>query len=472
MPRKWLVAVLAVPALLASLFGAACGDDLSATDGPIPTERLSPTDDPPPDEVLRASRDNFANIESFRTRFEVEFESLDGTVEGEAGHVSGAVLYSRTVYAGDTLGEGGFEETLFLPPDFYFKSPDEGWFVMSPWSQGLRPDELEESNIDKPLLEYDSFVVDLLDVERLPDETIGGEDYMRYSGVITFDSMPWLFPQDIASSRETADADIWLSSRSYLPYKVRIDADLPGGASFVVTIEFLDLGQAITPPEPVADARPLRDIQFPDAPCMGDEFATCLEAATEIQPTGSASCDGVGRRICLVPIGQVSPDLVAHLVAHYREEYDLTVNVLTPIPVPEAIANPLRGQVATDALIDYMASTFWDAYSDPEAILIGLTPVDLYDSASHFRYVFGVRSVPQDPFAVVSTWRMNPETYSEPSDEELLFSRTRKFVSKYIGLLYYELPPSSDPRSPMFDSILGPDDLDRMGEPLPVATAP
>ena len=64
---------------------------------------------------------------------------------------------------------------------------------------------------------------------------------------------------------------------------------------------------------------------------------------------------------------------------------------------------------------------------------------------------------------------MNPEFYSEPADDELMQSRFRKLLTKYIGLLYYGLPTSSDPTSPMFDSILGPDDLDRMTEPLPVA---
>jgi hypothetical protein len=35
--------------------------------------------------------------------------------------------------------------------------------------------------------------------------------------------------------------------------------------------------------------------------------------------------------------------------------------------------------------------------------------------------------------------------------------------SKYLGVLYYGLPPSD---------ILGPSDLDRMKEPLPVASTP
>lgn len=55
------------------------------------------------------------------------------------------------------------------------------------------------------------------------------------------------------------------------------------------------------------------------------------------------------------------------------------------------------------------------------------------------------------------------------SDDELTFERARKMVTRYIGLLYYGLPLSDDPESLLYDNVLGPADLDRMEEPLPVA---
>jgi predicted Zn-dependent protease len=115
-----------------------------------------------------------------------------------------------------------------------------------------------------------------------------------------------------------------------------------------------------------------------------------------------------------------------------------------------------------------MGTLYPAPYRDAHAVLIGLTVVDLYDSTSHFRYVFGVKGNASNPKAVLSTLRMDPRFYSEPADDALLAARARKLLSKYIGLLYYGLSPSSDPTSPMFDSILGPDDVDAMTEPLPV----
>ncbi len=97
--------------------------------------------------------------------------------------------------------------------------------------------------------------------------------------------------------------------------------------------------------------------------------------------------------------------------------------------------------------------------------------MDVYNEHSHFRFVFGVKGTPEKPLAVISTFRMNPETYGEAPNHELLLSRTRKMLTKYIGLLYYELPASPDPQSPLYDSIGGLFDLDNMSEPLPIVVA-
>ena len=52
------------------------------------------------------------------------------------------------------------------------------------------------------------------------------------------------------------------------------------------------------------------------------------------------------------------------------------------------------------------------------------------------------------------------------ADDERLFSRTRRLVTKYIGLMFYGLPLSDDPKSPMYGKILSVSDLDKMEEPL------
>jgi len=69
---------------------------------------------------------------------------------------------------------------------------------------------------------------------------------------------------------------------------------------------------------------------------------------------------------------------------------------------------------------------------------------------------------------VVSTARLNPRFFGISEGEDVAFSRARKLFTKNIGLLYYGLPDSDDPDSPLYNNILSVADLDEMNEPLDV----
>jgi predicted Zn-dependent protease len=448
---------MAVPVtVLAGLLGSICSDSLT------------------PAEALARSGERFGEIDTFRLLIDVrtDVDGLTFATEGEVAYQTDGVMYSRMSFSDET-------EILFLPPDLYLRASDGSWYVQSPWDQGIPRDELPEVGPDEQTIDYQGIVGAISDIEQLDDETIDGEDYLHYSGLIDIRDLPSRDPSDtdllpFGVYTRTERIELWLDKETYLPRKLHVGGGPAEGESEPSvddTFEFFEYERPITSPAPPENARPLRDLQLPAAACVGAQFAPCLEAQAELQPIAQGSCDGAAKRLCLVPLGQVSPSLVQHLVDHYRDQYGLAVTVLTPSAVPEDIADPLREQVGGSALIDYMSGLFPEAYHDPNAILIGLTPVDLYWEESHYRYVFGVRSLLPNRNAVISVFRMNPETYSEPSNDELLFSRSRKLFSKYVGLLYYELPTSSDPLSPMYDSILGPSDLDVMEEPLPVPSA-
>ena len=456
MSQNTFLAIAVPVTVLAGLLGSICSDSLT------------------PAEALAKSSEGFGEIDTFRLRFDIttDADDLSFTTEGEVAYQTDEVMYSRMFFSDET-------ELLFLPPDLYLQAPDGSWYVQSPWDQGIPRDELPEVGPDAQMIDYQGIIGAISDIEQLADETIDGEDYLHYSGLINITELPsrdstdtGLLPFGVYT--RTGRIELWLDKETYLPRKILVGdgpAEGESEASVDATFEFFEYDRPITLPAPPDNVRPLRDLQLPAAACVGAQFAPCLEAQAQLQPIAQGSCEGAAKRLCLVPFGQVSPSLVQHLVDHYRDQYGLTVTVLTPSAVPEDIADPLREQVGGSALIDYMSGLFPEAYHDPNAILIGLTPVDLYWEESHYRYVFGVRSLLPNHSAVISVFRMNPETYSEPSNDELLFSRSRKLFTKYVGLLYYELPTSSDPRSPMYNSILGPSDLDNMEEPLPVPPA-
>jgi len=207
----------------------------------------------------------------------------------------------------------------------------------------------------------------------------------------------------------------------------------------------------------------------PQPHCTGENLDLCLPAQTLLEPLASDTCEGTEKRLCIVPLGQVSPALVKHLADHYRSEYGLTVVVSTPAAIPRDLVNREREQIEVDGLLRLMASVFPDTYADPDTVMIGLTPVDLYWLGKpNWRYAFGVRGDREESIALISSARMDPQIYGLPENNELYFTRVRKMVSKYVGFLYFGLPESQDAESPMYDNILGPADLDRMEEPLPL----
>jgi predicted Zn-dependent protease len=458
MARRSFATGLILAAALVVLLGAGCQDDLTAS------------------EALAASGEAFADIDSYEVGFLItsECDGLHTTTEGRAGYEGDTLLYSEMAFAGDLPEQWKTSEQLFIPPDFYARISARDWYVLSPWNQGVRPDELPEVSTDQ-IIDYPVITEQIQDIERLPDQALDGQDYLRLAGVLDgrgFRSASPVLGSDPGYGYDEVDIVLWLDKETLLPHKISMEGStgvLTSDLAIRTSIELTDYDGPITLPQRPVDARPWRDLGLAERPCTGAQLAACLEAQAELEPISRPSCEGSGRRVCLVPLGQVRPDLVQHLVEHYSDQYGLTVTVLTPGAVPSDIVDPLREQVDADALFERVGDLFPEAYRDPEVVLIGITPVDMYSKGSHYHYYFGFVGTFADPKAVISTFRMDPAAYGEPTNDALFFSRVRKLVSKYIGQLHYDLAPSPDPSSPLYDSIMGPSDLDNMREPLPVA---
>jgi predicted Zn-dependent protease len=209
---------------------------------------------------------------------------------------------------------------------------------------------------------------------------------------------------------------------------------------------------------------------FDDPPCTGDEMRACLEPQDELADVSSHLCRYDFARVCLVPMGQVDPDLVTHLVDYYREEYDLDIGVMTPTAIPEELINPDRQQVEGSGLAGRGAAQFKRDFHDSKVTFISLTPVDLYLKDRSWNWAFGTYATTGQKFGVVSTYRMHLGAFGLVDDEKM-FERARKMVTRYIGLLHYGLELSDDPTSLLYDNILSVGDLDRMGDRLPVEGA-
>jgi predicted Zn-dependent protease len=80
-----------------------------------------------------------------------------------------------------------------------------------------------------------------------------------------------------------------------------------------------------------------------------------------------------------------------------------------------------------------------------------------------WQFCFGWRS-PDIRIAVVSSARMNLFYPGEVMPSASLTNRLRKMVTKDIGMMYYHLEPSSNPRSVLYNGILGIQELDQLTE--------
>jgi predicted Zn-dependent protease len=164
--------------------------------------------------------------------------------------------------------------------------------------------------------------------------------------------------------------------------------------------------------------------------------------------------------VYLVPIGRFESVSVTKLAGELERRHEVPMRTLRAIPLRRSTVDDDRDQLVSERLIELLRRQY--PVHHPSAVVIGLTQFDMYIRQVSWNYAFSFRAEPS--YAVVSSARMDPVNYGDSPDQELLQARLRKMVAKNIGVLYLDLPLSSNPRSLLYDRILSPDDLDRMTE--------
>lgn len=419
----------------------------------------------PPDEALLASEDSLAAINSVMLNMEssYEFQGKKEIIYYEIGYEEDEIMFTRYGLEG---GNPEFTEELFIPDDYYLRVANGDWFVISPWPRGGPNSEVVSGSVDEVGQYYREIIHMLVDTVQIEDGLIGSEVFYRYEAAIGIPpSGPgFISIEPVRVGEEDGIATVWLYKDTYLPRRVEMTGVVEDSI-FNMTVDYIDYDLPVLLPDPPAEAAPYRDYNLHTAgACAGEAIAACLPAQHELDAVSQRFCEGEGRRVCIVPMGQVDAQLVVSLVDYYEERYGLPITIIEPAEVPEEIVNEQRGQVPVDDLIFRMQLRVGDSFQDPDIVLIGLTPLDLYNPFHYWAWIFGIQLTAENPVAVISTFRMNPEIYGQPANEEAFRTRVRKMVSKYIGVLYYELPESSDPLSPVYGSIGGLGDLDNMSE--------
>ena len=180
-----------------------------------------------------------------------------------------------------------------------------------------------------------------------------------------------------------------------------------------------------------------------------------------------ASCQWLApqRDLYFVAVGPVSAAWLDDMVAHFKEKLGVRITVLSGLAPDRQMFDSVRSQAVADELISAVQRRYDALARDDRARVIAVTPYDMYLQAmkEQWKFTFSLRSS-NDHFAVVSYARMDPAVLGGRPDAERLRTRLRKMVMKNIGIMYYGLPISDNPRSVLYGQIGGVDELDRMSE--------
>lgn len=187
--------------------------------------------------------------------------------------------------------------------------------------------------------------------------------------------------------------------------------------------------------------------------------AICF-AGDPIPPVNPADVRGIrpGKRVQLVGLDDVRTERLEQVAQELRTTHRAPISVATA-RVASAAYDAHRRQLNAASILDALERT----YPARESVVIAVTDRDMYIPAYGWRYAFSFRS--RGRLAIVSTARMERGCLGLfAANEQRQRARLRKMIGKNLGVLYFGLPLSQDPRSLMYAHVGGPQELDVMSE--------
>lgn len=182
-------------------------------------------------------------------------------------------------------------------------------------------------------------------------------------------------------------------------------------------------------------------------------------APAPAQPVDLSTITPTGR-VVFVPVDGYSMERTQMLAEHFRRTFGIPVRVERGIASSLGAFDARRRQMNAAALLNALEERYPEG---SRAVAVGLTDADMFIPDANSSYALSYRRA--NRIAIVSSARMDRGCLGllAASDERRL-ARMRKMIGKNLGVMYYRLPVSRDPRSMLFATIGGPQELDRMSE--------
>jgi predicted Zn-dependent protease len=166
--------------------------------------------------------------------------------------------------------------------------------------------------------------------------------------------------------------------------------------------------------------------------------------------------------VYFMPIGLFPQHHMKAIEKYYKRFGWLRIEVLPHWPVLPEMVDGKRNQVIAEQLITQVSQMFRWTTHNPGAIVIGITPMDMFSVERDWNYVYVKRE--GSHCTVISSAHLTVNADGQRTDEETYLARTRKMITKTIGLQYYGLETNWDPASVMYSNVHGVEDLDRIDE--------
>jgi len=131
------------------------------------------------------------------------------------------------------------------------------------------------------------------------------------------------------------------------------------------------------------------------------------------------------KRISLIPIGQGALYVLLALENALRGAFGVRVEALPPQPEPTYAYEPDRKQYYATAILAMLRGLRGE-----DERSLGVCDVDLF--APGLNFVFGEADA-EGGVGVISLWRLRPQFYGQPQDENLFLERAAKEAIHELG---------------------------------------
>jgi archaemetzincin len=136
--------------------------------------------------------------------------------------------------------------------------------------------------------------------------------------------------------------------------------------------------------------------------------------------------------VCIIQIGNFERKILERISRGVEEAFPTcTCRILEDnLQLPEKAYNPIRGQYRSEPILKEILNYKLKIEGESQCILLGIVNVDIY--AQGMNFIFGEAQCPGKA-AIISLYRLRPEFYGEPPNEQLFIERSIKEAVHEIG---------------------------------------